>query len=203
MGSFKEELCQFVREADVIGSVVEEADRVNPSFDRLFELVREGRNAAVHEGAFARHLARHAVRLSLIVEDALMSKGSTIADFMVSHPLCAAMWQPVGYIRQQMLANSFSFLPVRRKAMRGPWWLVADVEVARFLRAEGKNPAHQARRTLEEVVRSRGMKLLRATTYELTTPVSEVLRNLSTAPIVVIAPASDEIVGIVSPFDLL
>src|SRR6266853_4206847 len=41
------------------------------SFEKLFHLVKESRNDAMHEGAFARHLTTHAVELSIILEDSL------------------------------------------------------------------------------------------------------------------------------------
>ena len=70
-------------------------------------------NDALHQGAFARHLTIHAIDLALILEDALRSfEEPRVSDYMVRNPLFAELWQPIGFIRQQMLANSFSFLPV-------------------------------------------------------------------------------------------
>jgi hypothetical protein len=40
-------------------------------FDVLYDLVRIARNDALHQGAFARHLTRHAIELAIILEDAL------------------------------------------------------------------------------------------------------------------------------------
>ncbi len=42
-------------------------------FGDLYDLVRKARNEAMHQGSYARHLTDHAVRLSLILEDALMT----------------------------------------------------------------------------------------------------------------------------------
>jgi hypothetical protein len=88
---------------------------VHIPFSRLYELVRIARNDALHQGAFARHLTIHAIELSLVLEDALMSSldNPTVGDFMVRNPICAELWQPISYIRQQMLASSFSFLPIK------------------------------------------------------------------------------------------
>ena len=83
------------------------------SVDRLFTLVRQGRNSALHEGAYARNLTANAFELALVLEDALLDGHSQIGSFMVRTPVCAFPWQPLGFIRQQMLANSFSFLPVQ------------------------------------------------------------------------------------------
>lgn len=47
--------------------------RVEQSLGRLalYDLVEQGRNEALHQGAFARHLAEHAIELALALEDAL------------------------------------------------------------------------------------------------------------------------------------
>jgi hypothetical protein len=42
-------------------------------------------------GVFARHAASNAVLLSLLLEDALMSKATTLNHFMVSDPIYAAL----------------------------------------------------------------------------------------------------------------
>ena len=130
-------------------------------FGELYNSVREARNSAMHEGAYARHLASHAVKLALILEDSLCNgsgkDGSDkslkspfpklvpegalmkIGELMVPNPICAEIWQPLSFIRQTMLESSFSYLPVRTVPDGGsPWKLVSDLELARYLRtAEG------------------------------------------------------------------
>jgi hypothetical protein len=103
-------------------------------FGKLYNSVREARNSAMHEGAYARHLASHAVKLALILEDALCNgsdkDGSNkslktpfqklapegalmkIGELMVPNPICAEFWHPLSFIRQTMLESSFSYLPV-------------------------------------------------------------------------------------------
>jgi hypothetical protein len=67
------------------------------------------RNETLHQGAFARPLTKHAIELAIILEDALSQQvNQVVMDFMVRNPLCAELWKPIGFIRQQMLANSFS-----------------------------------------------------------------------------------------------
>jgi predicted transglutaminase-like protease len=58
-------------------------------FNELYELVKDARNDALHQGAFARHLTLHATQLVLILEDALMDNASKVSDFMVREPICA------------------------------------------------------------------------------------------------------------------
>ena len=98
-------------------------------FDTLYDLVREARNDAMHQGAFARHLTVHAVQLALVLEDALMRDSLTARDFMIRDPVRAELWQPISVVRQQMLVGSFSFIPVLIEA-EDEWYLVSDENLA-------------------------------------------------------------------------
>lgn len=88
---------------------------VHTPFSVLYDIVRDARNDALYIGASARHLTTHAIELALIVEDALRmyEDGKNVSDYMVRDPVCAHLWQPVSLVRQQMLTNSFSYLPVQ------------------------------------------------------------------------------------------
>lgn len=116
----------------------------NPPFNRLFGQLVEARNDAFHQGAFARHLATHAVQVSLILEDALMEGKDKVADYMVKNVVTASLWQPLSFVRQQMLVNSFSFLPVVDDAGQPTGQLVSDCSLARYLRTSRKDawPTH-------------------------------------------------------------
>src|SRR5262249_54981267 len=118
------------------------------SFASLFDSVRTSRNSAVHEGAAARHLTTHALELALILEDALMPVRPTVAERMIRGPVVAARWQPVSFVRQALLANSFSYLPIEA-AVQGEerWYLVSDVAVATFL--NGADSAAERNRRLQ------------------------------------------------------
>ena len=99
-------------------------------FDTLYNMVKDGRNDALHQGAVARILTSHSVQLSIILEDALSNveapekdrkiKDYKIKDYMVRNPVCASLWQPIGFLRQIMLENSFlvSSLSMRRDLVR-------------------------------------------------------------------------------------
>jgi len=104
------------------------------SFNRLFDSLVQCRNDAMHQGVFARTLATHAVQLALILEDALVAKLMKISDLMVRNPVIAETWQPLSFLRQVMLAESFSHLPVFWKQ---EWWLISDFGLARYLRQGG------------------------------------------------------------------
>lgn len=175
--------------------------KFHPPMERLFDQVRSGRNDAAHEGAYARHLTEHAVQLAIIIEDALMSKTIKQAqDFMVRDPICAELWEPMSLIRQKMLSNSFSFLPVR--SLSGEWKLVSDRALARVLR--GVAHAERTRRlamTLEQALAA-GLPLLEeAETCDPTDPVKTVAKGLTDKPVLVVD--EEHLLGIITAFDLL
>src|SRR5690606_5958384 len=101
----------------------------------LYRIVQQGRNSALHEGAFARQLTTHAIELAIVIESALTYSMSHIGDYAVHHPVCAAAWHPVSFVRQTMLANSFSFLPINTgDDTTRHWKLISDAAIARYLR---------------------------------------------------------------------
>lgn len=171
-------------------------------FSHLFELVKEGRNMAVHEGALARHLTAHAVELALVLEDALVRDTRTVADFMVRGPVTAEPWQPLSFIRQRMLVDSFTYLPVH---MAKRWWLVSDASLAAYLRGAADRETHRARlqEALEKTVADGGIALTEAKVVAPNAPISEVLDPLRGAPMLVISENTGELLGILTPFDLL
>jgi predicted transcriptional regulator len=171
-------------------------------FDVLYTLVRIARNDALHQGAYARHLTSHAIELSLILEDALTTDSKMVADFMVKDVLFAQLWEPLAYLRQKMLANSFSFLPVRQKD--NTWALISDRSVALAL--------HRADRKREEIL---GMTLQQAIDEKLIVPdstrlipsdldVNAALSEMKSQPVLVYYPDKpNEVIGIVTSFDLM
>ena len=110
-------------------------------FPALYEVVKDARNNALHQGASARHLTTHATQLVLVLEDALNQNATNVGDYMVRDPLCALPWQPISLIRQQMLANNFTYLPIWDDGVHKPRWrLISDHAVAKYLRsATSKN----------------------------------------------------------------
>ena len=99
-------------------------------FDALYRRVLDARNDAMHTGAYARNAAQAAVQLSLILEEGLMNKFDlTVADFMVTTPVYVEDWHTLGYARQLMLVNSFSYLPIFHG---DKWHLISDMAMAQF-----------------------------------------------------------------------
>lgn len=171
-------------------------------FEGLYKLVREGRNDALHQGAFARHLTAWAIELATILEDALVNEAARVKDFMIRNPICAYMWQPVSAIRQIMLANSFSYLPV---AEGEQWYFISDYAVATFLRAAPCNTKRKERLACKlQAAREKQRDILcQAQTCRTSDLVRDVLKDSQGKPVLVLGDNSGELLGLVTPFDLL
>jgi CBS domain-containing protein len=175
------------------------------AFSELYESVRAARNDAVHQGAYARHLTTYAIQLSLILEDALMTQLTRVADYMVRDPICAAPWQPISFVRQQMLLNSFSFLPVQLEIEGATgWYLIEDSAVARYLRAVENNTQRRERmaQTVEQAILSEHLKTEPAVLVQVDDNITDVLKKYCGQPLLVVDDRQ-RLAGIVTAFDLL
>ena len=174
-------------------------------FPILFELVRRERNSAMHEGVFARHLTQHAIQMSIILEDALTQNipMNRISNFMVRNPVCAETWQPLSFIRQSMLANSFSCLPVKL-GKEGRWGLVSDLAIAGYL--GNKDRDGRLAQPLDDAIKA-GLVVPNAHTIRAETDVKTVLAKMIDAPsghvLLVTDEKKQQLLGIITPFDLL
>jgi hypothetical protein len=180
-------------------------------FSELHESVRIARNDALHQGAFARHLTKHAIELAIVLEDALSQyKKPYVTDFMVRKPVCAELWQPVGFIRQQMLENSYSYLPVFDDGEQRPdiekWSVVSDVAIAKYLRAEsdGVDRNDLLAMTLHKA-REEALIVLKATkTFDEDTALGVALDHLNAEHVLLVrGPKLGSLVGIITAFDLM
>jgi hypothetical protein len=170
-------------------------------FPTLYDMVRDARNDALHLGAFARHLTAHAIQLEIILEDALMSQAKTVSDFMVRSPVCAGLWQPISFIRQQMLANSFSYLPVLKD---GKWYLVSDLSIATYLRAKANERKQRLAHTLLDAIESGGLQLLGAICFQADANIDQVIKTFDGRPVLVCHRNDhEELIGILTAFDIL
>lgn len=173
-------------------------------FDIVYDQLRRARNSAFHEGASARHITADAVSVALILEDALMTGMEKVGDYMVRSPVCAALWQPVSFIRQTMLANSFSSLPVDISNGQGEWRLIEDVGVAAFLR-EVAAPADRSRRlglSLGDAI-AEGVAVGVPHVCSPDTSVMDALARCNGKPILITGDSRQQLLGIATPFDLL
>lgn len=122
---------EAVSQSPLVNEIPSRWRDLHPDLRQLYESDREGRNQAVHEGAYARTFTRHAIELSLIIEDALQEFGNVVRDFMVRDPVVAHPWEPVSFVRQKMLVDPFSFLPIWME--NEGWCFVSDRALARYL----------------------------------------------------------------------
>lgn len=177
---------------------------LHSTFAKKYEIFRRGRNATVHQGSFARHLTVNAVELSLVLEEAIMHGYDRVSDFMVRNPVCAYLWQPLSFIRQTMLANSFSYLPVPTGDEGQPvWQVVSDSRLARYLRVNGKVSSERLMQKLSDAMDSGGLKLFPVQSCGPEERLDAVLHGSEGLPTLVLSPDGRSLLGILTPFDLL
>lgn len=173
-------------------------------FSILYDLLTDGRNKALHQGAYARHLAAHAIELSLVLEDAMNARlSATAGDYMVREPVCAAMWHPLSFVRRSMLLNSFSYLPLLDDRDSEPkWTLLSDLGVASYLRQDKDNDTRLSH-TVEVALKSSKLALLSVQTVRTSTSIKEILGRNDPHPVLVLSDDEQYLLGILTPFDLL
>ena len=172
-------------------------------FDALYDEMQQARNDAMHQGAYARTLTDHAVELSIILEDALMVDDTKVSQFMVRHVVEAKPWQPVSYVRQQMLTQAFSYLPIW---YADAWKLIPEYSVARLLRhssSKALRRRHLAALVSDTVV-DNNLELLEAPIVHPETLITEVLQFICERPVLVVDSVhADELVGLLTSSDIL
>lgn len=204
---YREVLADLARRSSLAEQLPEAQPGWHAPFSSLYRLVRQGRNDALHQGAYARRLADHAVQLSLILEDALMEGENLVRDFMVREVVCAVPWQPISAARQLMLANSFSFLPIRA-VWESParWLLISDYAIARFLRGSSSTGERNRRlaTSVQEAIESKQLEVNEAETCTPEDTLAEVLKVKARRFLLVLDRTDrSQLVGAVTPFDLL
>jgi CBS domain-containing protein len=203
-------LCGKVRNGlggykDVLLELAGDAADCDPrEAERLFGVVKDARNLAAHEGAWARHLSSRLVDFLLILEDSIQLKMNIVKDIMVRNPLAAEPWHLVSHVRHAMLANSFSHLPI---FVNSAWHTVSDLAVMRFLR----NPSIQGGRNerlskrLDEAIGEGLLEVVKARNSAPESTVQDVSNLIEIGPVLVIEDHdnSPRLVGILTAFDLL
>lgn len=131
---------------------------------------------------------------------------------MIRNPACAELWQPVGFVRQQMLANSYSFLPVLCED--GRWRLVSDTAVAQFLGPErcGVERKKRLSTSLKAAI-SESLRLTETASVDGETALKEAFEILKDGPVFLVENRPQvgqadphnptRLLGIVTVFDLL
>lgn len=182
-------------------------------FSPLFWMLARARNDAMHMGACARHLTTHAIELALVLEDALNMPEATniyannganrISDYMVRDVVCAHLWEPVSFIRQRMLTNSFSYLPFL--AQENKWSLISDIQIARFLQGhlrDGRND--RLAKTLKDVVADMPPESTCCYSAMDDETIETILAKFNGKPVLIFSKErKDQPIGILTAFDLL
>ncbi len=159
-------------------------------FRNSYGILRNGRNEMMHEGSTARKTSAHAIQVSLFIEEALRGQMKKYEDFMVANPVCAEAWQPLRFIKQVMLENSFSYLPVLHN---NKWYIVADYNIAKFLK-DRNNQNKKLLDNFEELTEE-------STTAKQNQDID--YASLNHKPILILSKEENHLIGIVTPFDLL
>jgi hypothetical protein len=205
LGKYKEFVIGLASRSPLFHSVPDAYRDLHIPFPILYDRVRRARNEAMHGGAAARYATAHAVELALVLEDALMNSYDKISDFMVRNVICAEMWQPLSFIRQTMLASSFSCLPVKAAHDAKPLWeLVSDKALAQYLRC-GSNGGLSKDLLLQPLkeAKANGIILPVARTYGAIDQVRDVLAGWDGQPVLVVRQNTGDLLGILTPYDLL
>lgn len=181
-------------------------------FTPLYWMVTRARNDAMHMGASARHLTTHAIELALILEDALNITEVTenlnanditerISDYMVREVMLAHLWEPVSFIRQRMLTNSFSFLPFQNN--EGSWFIISDFEIAQFL--QGHSQKERKRRLAKTLADVKAENSFEAADWAVgNESIESILERFNCKPVLVFTDESkSQLSGILTAFDLL
>ena len=134
-----------------------------------------------------------------LLEDALMNSFDKVGEFMVRNPICAKIWHPLSFVRQIMLENSFSYLPV---FIEEKWKLVSDTQLAFYLTCEKKERERRLIQRLESAVNEQ-LKLEETHSCFCDEAKQIALEKSKGLPVLVLSKSTPDLVGIVSSFDLL
>ena len=196
LGDFQEPLLSIARQAK--STPLGDADRgLFTPVEVLYASVKNGRNDAVHQGAYARHLVRHCVELAILIEEGLVADLKCVADFMVRSPACAETWQPVALARQRMLTSSYSYLPIR---VDGEWKLISDYAIASYLSTAGR-PRDALRERIAVVYERGALSLETAALVGPHASIQQALEISGGRPVLVVE--DQRLLGLATPFDFL
>lgn len=223
LNDYQPALVRFLQSARVAGHGEGRDSDWHTPVKLLVDQLRVARNDAMHQGAYARHLTSHAVNAAIAFEDALMAqthKDKKVRDYMVREVLVAQPWQPLSYVRQMMLANSFSFLPyhTQREGRVATWELIEDEHLVRFISKTTQNRTELLGISIADAVAGRTkrgecLNLTRARVVQPNEALADAIEKWNGSPAVVVRyEPSDEpevgattthLIGILTAFDVL
>jgi len=180
----------------------DEDDQLQAEARSLFEVVRQARNMAVHDGAWVRHRSSQLVDFILLLEEAVLRQLTFVEEVMVRSAIIAEPWHQLAQVRRTMLSNSFSFLPL----LLGHWRLLADEAIVAITRGETERE-RRARLSLsvKDAVENHKMRLMDADVAPPRDLVANVVAQSRSWPLLVTdnGESNGRLLGILTPFDLL
>ena len=199
----KKGLKQFVKKRHpTIGPGQEEVEEgpFESTFENHLEEVIKVRNDEAHTGAAARAAVRIASVVGIYLEDTLMAASDSEKDvkaYIQTEVVRTYTWQRLGECRRLMLTHSFSYLPLLRE---GKWEILVDADLAEYLAVRGWKGRKE---TVGEAVTkgANGLNVEEAAIVGPNDSKRDALRKMKGKAAVVIK--KEELVGIVTPFDLL
>ena len=200
----KEPLQCFVREYHPTASQ-EEDDFEN--FKDLLEEVQRVRNDEAHTGAAARAAAKIATTVGIYLEDSLMvasGTGDNVKAYIQKEVVRVYTWQRLEECRRLMLTHSFSYLPIK---IGTEWKLLTDVNLAKYL-AQAKSNTKWKKLMWETVAcaiekQEVRLKLKPANEVKQIDSKACALKKMGGKAAIVTEGENKDLVGIITPFDLL
>jgi predicted transcriptional regulator len=201
LGKYKPALLNLARDTPLGVELPSRWPGYHTAFDALFDEMRQARNDAVHQGAYARTLTDHAVELSILLEVALMTNASTVSQFMVRNVVSTKPWQPISYVRQQMLTHAFSYLPIWHS---GAWKLLPEFSIARLLRSAPADRGRHLAAPVSDAVSEGKLELLEVAQVHPETPIGDIIHLIAAQPVLVVErDRPHELVGLLTASDVL
>lgn len=198
LGAYKDEIQNFAILSPLSDSLPDKFRYLHTPFNCLYEILKDARNDAFHQGAYARHLTVHAIELSLVLEDALSMGNTCVADYMVKSVVVAEDWQPISYVRQIMLMNNFTFLPI----YTNEWYLISDTAIAQALSGISKNKRKEnLALKVKDAVDQGIIKLEKANIVSFDLNVDSLVKILNGKPFLVLD--GENLIGIITSFDVM
>jgi len=175
---------------------------------RLFNVVREARNKAVHDGAYARHLNSRLLDLLLLLEEAIMTNMDRVEDLMVRNPVSAEPWHLVSHVRKMMLTNSFSCIPIfKSKTGKDRWMLLQDAKLMHWIRSEPNKKKQKERLAMpvSVAITDHSLAVKGAICCGREISIGDLLTRMNEDPTLVTEKIEGEerLLGIITAFDLL
>ena len=204
--NLKPYLKDFISDSPYLDQMPRDYPVHHSEFEFLYDYVKDTRNEFAHKGVYARQKTRFILELCLIFETKLNQLEMKASNYAVTGATIAELWQPLGFIRKEMLINSYSYIPVY---YQGKWHLISDYNLARYLRdTNTKNEKKKRESETVEIAcnqknREKYLKLESAHTFYPEEEISVEEIN-STKPILVVDRSdSKKLYGLFTGFDLL